>query len=320
MSSMDAENLYNEIKRSIHEAAEESLGHQEQRHSRNPEWWSREIEQLVEEKKRAYEKWLGTNNVDDRRIYALCNREVKKAVIQSKNELWEKKCEEIERCMGGTRVAEAWKAIKNLRRENKESAGMSLINMEEWEKYYRTLLTEKRKDFELNNVRVEPSTVSPVEEITVEKVREALRRSKNGKAAGPGNIPIELVKYGPDILLETITGLFNRCLKGDRVPEDWNLAYISSIYKKGDKSMCKNYRGISVMSSMARLYGRVLKRRIEESIVEIEEQGGFRAGRSCTDNVFVLQQVIEKRKSRNWPEWCVCEGHMEPVCGRLERR
>ncbi|XP_030753480.1 uncharacterized protein LOC115880423 [Sitophilus oryzae] len=50
---------------------------------------------------------------------------------------------------------------------------------------------------------------------------------------------------------------------------------------------------------MGRLYGRILKERVEESFKEIEEQGGFRAGRSCIDNIFVLQQIIEKRRARN---------------------
>ncbi|XP_030750155.1 uncharacterized protein LOC115877946 [Sitophilus oryzae] len=47
---------------------------------------------------------------------------------------------------------------------------------------------------------------------------------------------------------------------------------------------------------MGRLYGSILKERVFE---EIEEQGGLRAGRSCTDNIFVLQQIIEKRRARN---------------------
>lgn len=94
--------------------------------------------------------------------------------------------------------------------------------------------------------------------------------------AGPGNIPIELMKYGPDILLEMIAQLFNKCmLAGEKLPEDWNQSYISSIYKKGDKKLCTNYRGISVTSSMGRLYGRILKHRIESEYHDIEEQCGL---------------------------------------------
>ena len=50
---------------------------------------------------------------------------------------------------------------------------------------------------------------------------------------------------------------------------------------------------------MGRLYGKILKHRIEMNIEDIEEQSGFHAGRSCTDNIFVLEQILEKRKSRS---------------------
>ena len=52
---------------------------------------------------------------------------------------------------------------------------------------------------------------------------------------------------------------------------------------------------------MGRLYGKILKNRIESQFEDMEEQSGFRAGRSCMDNIFTLQQVIEKRKERNLP-------------------
>lgn len=40
--------------------------------------------------------------------------------------------------MGGTKVSEAWKAIKNIRRENKQSAHIDMINMEKWQDYDKT--------------------------------------------------------------------------------------------------------------------------------------------------------------------------------------
>lgn len=77
-----------------------------------------------------------------------------------------------------------------------------------------------------------------VEETTVEEIKKALKESKNKEAAGPGNIPIELVKCGPDILLvlDIVAELFNKCMiEADNISENWNLAYITIIFKKEDQ-------------------------------------------------------------------------------------
>ena len=52
-------------------------------------------------------------------------------------------------------------------------------------------------------------------------------------------------------------------------------------------------------SVMSRLYGKILRDLIEEENKDEEEQSGFRTGRSCTDNIFCVKQVIEKRNATN---------------------
>ena len=135
-------------------------------------------------------------------------------------------------------------------------------------------------------------------EIDSNAVKQAIRRMKNGTAAGPGDIPIQLIKSGGRKLLEMITILLNKIINGQKVPEEWKVAIITSIHKKGDERKCENYRGISVMSTFSRIYGHILAKLVESEYqnMEMEEQSGFRAGRSCIDNIFCLTQMIEKRK------------------------
>ena len=105
--------------------------------------------------------------------------------------------------------------------------------------------------------------IQEVPDITPQEICEALKNMKKGQVPGPGNISVELLKKVPDILMEMLVYIFNRFLHGEKPPTEWKEAIISSIYKKGNRSDCKNYRGISVISTLARLYGRVLKNTIE---------------------------------------------------------
>ena len=72
-------------------------------------------------------------------------------------------------------------------------------------------------------------------------------------------------------------------------------------HKKADKRKCENYRGISVTNTFSRIYGRILAKLVESEYknMEMEEQSGFRAGRSCIDNIFCITQMIEKKKATN---------------------
>ena len=55
-----------------------------------------------------------------------------------------------------------------------------------------------------------------------------------------------------------ITILLNKIINGEKVPEEWKIAVITTTHKKGDKRKCENYRGISVTSTFSRIYGRIL--------------------------------------------------------------
>jgi len=108
-----------------------------------------------------------------------------------------------------------------------------------------------------------------------------------------------MLKHGTDKLIKMLTWVINRCLNGEEALQQWKVAYISSIHNKGSKEDCSNYRGISVTRVMSRLYGKVLRDLIEEENKDEEEQSGFRTGRSCTDNIFCMKQIIEKRNATN---------------------
>ena len=74
-------------------------------------------------------------------------------------------------------------------------------------------------------------------------------------------------------------------------------ACIVPLYKgKGDKCECSNWRGISLLSVVGKLFSRVLIKKVRagtECAIG-EEQCGFMQGRECMDQVFAVRQVCEK--------------------------
>jgi sorting nexin-29 len=81
-----------------------------------------------------------------------------------------------------------------------------------------------------------------------------------------------------------------------RTPEEWETALVVTIFKKGDKSKCENCRGISLFPTAYKLYEKILKDKLQPIAEKIlgEEQCGLRKGRSKTDTIFTIKQIIEK--------------------------
>jgi len=78
---------------------------------------------------------------------------------------------------------------------------------------------------------------------------------------------------------------------------------VVNIHKKGTKSKCENYRGISLLPTAYKLFANIIKNRLNEYLEDemVQGQCGFRKGRSSTDAIFTVQQIMQKRKEHNLP-------------------
>jgi len=90
------------------------------------------------------------------------------------------------------------------------------------------------------------------------------------------------------------------------IPPDWKNGIILPIYKgKGSPKDCKNYRGISLLSTPGKVFVTVLQNKVRDQLLAHRrvEQSGFTPGRSTTDRIFTLNTIIQSRKEFQKPLW-----------------
>jgi len=75
----------------------------------------------------------------------------------------------------------------------------------------------------------------------------AVGKLKNRKSPGIDQIPAELIKAGSRTICYAIHKLIISIWNKEELPEEWKESIIVPIYKKGDKTDCNNYRGISLL-------------------------------------------------------------------------
>ncbi|CAD6193241.1 unnamed protein product [Caenorhabditis auriculariae] len=114
------------------------------------------------------------------------------------------------------------------------------------------------------SVAVPRSAAPPAEEeppIIEEEVAHAIRRLKNGTAAGPDNISTEILKSGGDALNRLLAKRFSTYLKNNEIPEQW----------------------------------KIIVNRLEKKLDDFQppSQAGFRRNFCCLDHIHTLTQVVE---------------------------
>ena len=87
-----------------------------------------------------------------------------------------------------------------------------------------------------------------IEEPTLEETIKAIKNLKNNKSPGKDSILAECIKNGGIILFEAIDQLIITIWREENIPDDWKVSIIIPIHKKGDKAICGNYRGISLIN------------------------------------------------------------------------
>jgi sorting nexin-29 len=105
------------------------------------------------------------------------------------------------------------------------------------------------------------------------------------------NLVTEFFKCGGRALKEGVHKSIIQIWEQEQVPDDWNVRLIFPIFKKGDRTECRNYRGITLLNVAYKIFPTVLARKLSPYSEEILDgyQCGFHLGRSAIEKVFVLR-------------------------------
>ena len=107
-----------------------------------------------------------------------------------------------------------------------------------------------------------------------------MRKLKSGKAGGRGacSIEVEMVKVGGSTVVQWWKEVFDVAWRCGKTPKEGREAIIVSIHKKDCRTECGNYRGIALLSVVAKIYARIVSDRLRvlTGSVIMDEQGGFR--------------------------------------------
>ena len=96
--------------------------------------------------------------------------------------------------------------------------------------------------------------------------------------------------------------MFNNVIIGGETPDSWKDGDVVLVLKKPPQTEVNNYRPITLISCISKLLTKILAKRLGDLIAKEDiigaEQNGFRSSRTCSDNIFILNSVLEINKNK----------------------
>ncbi len=283
---------------------------------RQPDWYAESsitLEPILQKRNQAYREWLtrGKQNDEYYQSFKRCRRDARTAIRQAKTTWFIGKASAAERSRfsGGN----VWKSIRAIQQgcigltpvevhaiKDEEGATCSSLDAQHqrWSRHFTkvlnirshfepSVLKECRQRDEFENLTSVPNQ---------DEVRCAIAQISSGKAAGASGIVPELIKAGGNVVVTALVDLLQLVWEEEHVPQDWIDSVLVPIPKKGDLSICDNWRGIALLDVVGKAVARILQTRLQQVAEDVlpESQCGFRCQRSCTDMTFAVRQLAEK--------------------------
>ena len=300
----------------LQDSCVKNIKQQENKKRTNAEWWDSEMSLLKSSKYKCLrnlrrepcERYLH----DYREIRKLYKSKIKEKIFLAMNENRKK----VECCKS---ASEFWKFVKS-KYENRSC--LNNISANDWKIYFQELLNSSNiidADFDryvngylqwhdkhcmdcvenVNEINVDDELNRP---FTLREVEIVVEELASGKAPGLDGISNEILKYASVVIVPLLYKLFNVILDTKCFPDEWSDALIVPVYKKGNKSEPNNYRGISLLSSIGKIFTKLLNKRLvkwaDDNNKLSDEQAGFRKGKSTIDQIFIFQSIISKYLSK----------------------
>ena len=140
-----------------------------------------------------------------------------------------------------------------------------------------------------------PVTTFHFHEITTQDVMCIISKLPNKKSTGYDEISTETIKILSAVISPTLSLIINKCILNGTVPDEMNVSKIKPLFKKGDVTLLNNYRPISLLPCVSKIFERVLFNQLYEYFdrndLLTQHQYGFRKNHSTE---FAAMELIDR--------------------------
>jgi hypothetical protein len=257
------------IKEKIQTSAEKVLGFEEQK--KRPSWFHDECEEKITIQKEARNKMLDGTTCRTLEEYRIARTEAKNMCRRKSKLFQENTLQELQDKFGRNETRKYYESICNIKRGFQPRPNMCQDKLVAGD----AEVLNRRKEYSeehlncnvIRNLEASGDIYYDLEletsELTAKMVYDVIKNLQTRTAPGEDGISAELIKRGGQRLWKEIYELIQIIQNTEDFPENWKIAIICPIHKKGGKLICNNYIGISLLNATYKIFTTILAKYIE---------------------------------------------------------
>ena len=300
LEKKDVEEVWNQFKTTFNKSVEDHIPLR-MKAAKKPPWLKAGVKKSIRKKHHLFQRYRNTQQYKDYAEYRRQSNATKKKVRKAQADYERRIMKEFKnkpKAFYGyvrakqkvkTGVSQLAKEDGNLTNTDKETA--DVLN-----RFFQSVFTVE-PDGEtptLPRCKLDVDDIQSAE-FTVENVVEKLRQLKS---PGTDQVHPYVLRECCEEMAVPLFMIFRKSLDEGRIPEDWKMARVTPIFKKGSKNQAGNYRPVSLTSVPCKVMESLLRDIILKHVMEnnllSEDQHGFSKGKSYMSNLLItLEDVTE---------------------------
>lgn len=262
-----------------------------------PPWFSQELKETIIQKKIAHKKYMNSGSYVDYNNFSM---------IRANCKILKSQCYQgyiaLTESSLRVNIRNFWKFV-NIKKKNfdipsemyyndiKGSSGGEIVNL--FAEYFSQMYTHETVDIFNNIDSIGDLNLSRCN-ISISDIYEKLSALDINKGPGPDGLPPYLLKTCSFILARPLYFIFNHSLKCGEFPNFWKTSFITPILKSGDGAQVTNYRPISILSCIPKVFENIVCDFLSACLKNrfIDQQYGFLSHRSTELNLLTFTDFL----------------------------
>ena len=292
--TMNCTEMWNVIKSTILEAQDKFIPTVSIKRSSKPHWFTTGVNKVYEKKQKLYKIYRKWPTEANKARFNNANKQAKKSIKKGKK-IFENRI--AQGCNSSSKKFFQYVNSKRVSNQNivslEDADGNLITDGKEMAKilndYFSSVFIDRDSNTVSAPVDSEINETLIFNSITIEDIKQALDNLKPDKAKGHDGIYARTIIKSKITLAPMLLTLFSKSITTGEVPNDFKLANVIPIHKKGSKTNPSNYRPISLTSIIGKMLESIIKRKIVNHLENLslisDSQHGFRTKRSCLTNM-----------------------------------